>query len=62
MPQCGPALSPIEEAIAESFLPKLFGSEVSPAERKICQLLVKLAGLGVADPSTSSAVAHEVSW
>ena len=61
VPQCGPALSPIEEAIAESFLPKLFGSEVSPAERKICQLPVKFAGLGVADPSTSSAVAHEVS-
>ena len=33
VPQCGPALSPIEEAITESFLLKLFGSEVCPAER-----------------------------
>ena len=61
VPQCGPAFSPIEEAIAKSFLPELFGSKVSPAERKLCQLPVKITGLGVADPSTSSAVAHEVS-
>ena len=58
VPQCGPALLP--EAIAASFLPKLFGSEVSPAERKVCQLSIKFAGLGVANPSASSSVAHEV--
>ena len=61
VPQCGPALSPIKEAITASFLLKLFGFEVSPAEPKVCQLPVKFAGLGVADPYTSSAVAHDVS-
>ena len=57
VPHCGPALLAVEKAIAESFLPKLFGCEVSPAERSMCELPIKLAGLGVVNPSTSAPLA-----
>ena len=61
VPHCGPALLAVEKAIAESFLPKLFGCEVSPAERSMCELPIKLAGLGVVNPSTSAPFAYELS-
>ena len=58
VPHCGPALLAVEKAIAESFLPKLFGCEVSPAERSMCELPIKLAGLGDVNPSTSAPLAY----
>ena len=61
VPGCGPALQSVEKAMAEGFLPKLFGCEVSPAERKLCELPIKMAGLGVTNPSTSAPVAYGVS-
>ena len=61
VPHCGPALLAVEKAIAESFLPKLFGCEVSPAEPSMCELPIKLAGLGVVNPSTSAPSAYELS-
>ena len=35
VPECGPALSPLEKDISEGFLPKMFGCEISPAERQM---------------------------
>ena len=61
VPECGPALSPLEKAISEGFLPKLFGCEISPAERQIFELPVKLAGLGMTNPCVSAPRAYEVS-
>ena len=61
VPHCGSALLAVEKAIAESFLPKLLGCEVSPAERSMCELPIKLAGLGVVNPSTSAPLAYELS-
>ena len=60
VPDCGPALQSVEKVMAEGFLPKLFGCEVSPAERKLCELPIKMAGLGVTNPSTSAPVAYTV--
>ena len=60
VPHCGPALLAVEKAIADSFLPKLFGCEVSPAEWSMCELPIKLAGLGVVNPSTSAPLAYEL--
>ena len=60
VPECGPALSPLEKAISEGFLPKLFGCEISPAEHQF-ELPVKLAGLGIANPCVSAPRAYEVS-
>ena len=61
IPECGPALSPLEKAISEGFLPKLFGCEISPAERQMFELPVKLAGLGMTNPCGSAPRAYEVS-
>ena len=61
VPDCGLALQSVEKAMAEGFLPKLFGCEVSPAERKLCELPIEIAGLGVTNPSTSAPVAYGVS-
>ena len=46
----------MEKAIAETFLPKLLGCEVSPAERSMYELPIKLAGLGVINPINVSSV------
>ena len=61
IPECGPALSPLKKAISEGFLPKLFGCEISPAERQMFELPVKLAGLGMTNPCVSAPRAYEVS-
>ena len=61
IPECGPALSPLEKAISEGFLPKLFGCEISPAERQMFELPVKLARLGMTNPCVSALRAYEVS-
>ena len=61
VPHAGPDLLSLEKAVAEEFLPKLFGSELNPAERKVCELPIKLAGLGVTNPTTSAPVAYDVS-
>ena len=50
VPQCGPALSPLEKANSEGLLPKLFGCEIRPAERQMFELPFKLAGLRIANP------------
>ena len=61
IPECGPAPSPLEKAISEGFLPKLFGCEISPAERQMFELPVKLAGLGMTNPCVLGPRAYEVS-
>ena len=61
IPECGPALSPLEKAISEGFLPNLFGCEISPAERQMFELPVKLAGLGMTNPCVSAPRAYEMS-
>ena len=46
---------------SKAFCRSFLGSEASPVELKVCQLPIKFAGLGVANPSTSSSGAHGVS-
>ena len=41
VPDCGQAFKPVEEALRETFLPTLFGTEISDAERLLFQLPVK---------------------
>ena len=48
VPNIADSFTPIERAIATEFLPALFEGE--PPERRITQLPVRMAGLGILDP------------
>ena len=61
VPDCGQAFKPVEEALRETFLSTLFGTEISDAERLLFQLPVKFSGLGIRDPSLTSTSAHQSS-
>ena len=54
VPECGPAFEPVEESLRETFLPSLFGTEISETERRLFQLPVKFSGLGIRDPTLTS--------
>ena len=61
VPECGPAFEPVEESLRETFLPSLFGTEISETERRLFQLPVKFSGLGIRDPTLTSTSAHQTS-
>lgn len=61
VPECDSAFLPIEKAINDVFLPKLFGCEFSTDERQVFTLPVKYSGLGISDPAATSSRAYEVS-
>ncbi len=61
VPNCGPQFAPLEEAIAEKFLPKLFGVEVSIQDRGLYELPIRFAGLGIPNPVITADAAHQTS-
>ena len=50
MPDLGPLFSPLEESIADSFIPAVIGRKLSTIERKMVALPVRFGGLGLANP------------
>ena len=59
-PDVGLRFAPLESALAEIFLPALFGASVEEIAkmRNILALPVKFAGLGIPDPSNSAEVCY----
>ena len=53
VPDVSAAFQPIENALAEDFIPALFGDKACPS-RDLTQLPVRHAGLGIPNPVTSS--------
>ena len=55
VPDIGPLLFPLEEAIHQKFLPALTGQPpCSPEECELLSLPVRFGGLGIIDPSTTA--------
>ena len=50
VPHCHALFAPLENVISSSFLPALFGCEVSPLEVELFSLPVRLGGLGICFP------------
>jgi hypothetical protein len=50
IPNIAPLFSPLEEAIANSFIPAVVGRCLSVAERKMVALPVRFGGLGITNP------------
>jgi hypothetical protein len=63
LPHAGTSFLPIEEALAESFLPQLLQEPVASAAtlRDLMALPVRHAGLGIPDPVTAAQPCHEAS-
>ena len=61
VPDCGDLFQPVEEMIAEKFLPQLLGWEFSPEERRLSALPIKFDGLGIVNPTTTAHSAFETS-
>ena len=59
VPDCGDLFQPVEEMIAEKFLPQLLGWEFSPEERRLLALPIKFAGHGIVNPTTTAHPAFE---
>ena len=58
---CGPAFQPVEDKLAHSFLPSLFGCEVSMEERSLFELPVRCAGLALSNPTSTATSAYSTS-
>ena len=62
VPDIGPLLLPLEEAIHQKFLPALTGRPpCSPEERELLSLPVRFGGLGIIDPSTTANTEFQIS-
>ena len=63
IPDCGDKFAPVEKAIAESFLPALFGDQIEQGDyrRSLARLPVKFAGLAIPDPTESAKTNYEAS-
>ena len=59
--ECGVLFEPVEEIICDKFLPQLLGSEFTPGDRAVFALPVKVAGLGIPNPTTTAKNAFRTS-
>ena len=50
VPDCCPLFAPLENAVISSFLPAMFGCEISPSELELFSLPVRFGGLGILLP------------
>ena len=58
---CESLFCDLEFALASSFLPAIFGVEVSPAERGLFSLPLRMGGLGICNPMTSASHCYSLS-
>jgi hypothetical protein len=58
---CDHLFQPLEDVISQTFLPTLFGSEVSARERNLYSLPTRKGGLGVRKPTLTSRRNYETS-
>ena len=61
VPGIGDLFDPLEQCIREDFIPAVIGRKISDLERSIMSLPVRLGGLGISNPSTSSQMEFEAS-
>jgi hypothetical protein len=61
IPDCGDLFRPLESALAENFLPALFGDTVTAEERTLFTLPANHGGLGIPDPTQSAQIAFNAS-
>ena len=54
-------LKPLDDAINNLFIPSLFGSEVSPAERELFTLPIRNGGLGIRNVANFADLSYETS-
>jgi hypothetical protein len=54
VPNCGPALEPVEEAIRTVFLPALLEATEAECQRELTTISIRQAGLGLPNPVQSA--------
>ena len=58
---CGPLFRDLEHALASSFLPAIFGIEVSLTERDVLSLPLRMGGLGIGNPMATALQCYSLS-
>ena len=61
VPRCEFLFQDLEHCLESSFLPSLFGLEISKDERELFGLPLRMAGLGVANPMNIAPIVYESS-
>ena len=61
IPNCGSYFIPLDDVLAPTFLPAVFGCEVTPHERLLFSLPVRFGGLGVSHPQCTAEFAFSAS-
>ena len=61
VPDCGTLFTNIENTICDHFLPALFGSECTQNERKLYALPLRMGGLNIGNPTSSTTPAYHTS-
>ena len=61
IPNIAHLFSPVENAIAEHFVPAIFGEKVSESVRKLSSLPVRCAGIAITNPVKTSQPNYEAS-
>ena len=61
IPNCGSYFIPLDDVLASTFLPAVFGCEVTPHERLLFSLPVRFGGLGVSCPQCTAEFAFSAS-
>ena len=49
-PDCGDLFAPLHDALFDSFLPAVFGCDISSLEQQLFSLSVRFGGLGISFP------------
>ena len=61
VPDCREKFIPLEEALVEKFMPRLFGVEVTLDDRQLFELPVRNARWGISNPTSTAEVVHKTS-
>ena len=61
IPDCRTLLAPLENAVFTSFLPAVFGCEISPLEFELFSLPVRFGGLGILLPNHLAKTLYDAS-
>ena len=62
IPGCSSLFSDLTNILMTSFLPALFGCEISSLKQKLFSLLVRFGGLGISVPTASTVDLYTASW